>query len=68
MQLIQTPEFEAQVKQLRKTYRQIDKDLALLSVLERGVRPQDTRLQNMGGMEIYKHGCPTPSRDRTRAL
>ena len=43
MQLIQTPEFEAQVKQLRKRYRQIDKDLALLSVLERGVRPQDTR-------------------------
>ena len=54
MQLVQTPEFEAQVKQLRKTYRQIDKDLALLSVLESGVRPQDMRKQNMGGMEIYK--------------
>lgn len=52
MQLIQTPEFEEQVKQLRKRYRQIDKDLALLSVLEHGVRPQDTRLQNMGGMEV----------------
>lgn len=54
MHLIQTPEFEAQVKQLRKTYRQIDKDLALQSVLESGVRPQDMRLQDMGGMEIYK--------------
>ena len=61
MQLIQTPEFEAQVKQLRKTYRHIDKDLALLSVLERGVRPQDTRLQNMGGMEIYKARLPNTS-------
>ncbi len=61
MQLIQTPEFEAQVKQLRKTYHQIDKDLVLLSVLERGVRPQDTRLRNMGGMEIYKARLPNTS-------
>ena len=61
MQLIQTPEFEVQVKQLRKTYRQIDKDLALLSVLERGVRPQDVRLQNMGGMEVYKARLPNTS-------
>ncbi len=61
MQLIQTSEFEAQVKQLRKRYRQIDKDLALLSVLEHGVRPQDTRLQNMGGMEIYKARLPNTS-------
>ncbi len=61
MQLIQTPEFEAQVKQLRKTYRQIDRDLALLSVLEEGVRPQDTRLQNMGGMEVYKARLPNTS-------
>lgn len=61
MQLIQTPEFEAQVKQLRKRYRQIDKDLALLSVLEQGIRPQDIRLQNMGGMEIYKARLPNTS-------
>ncbi len=61
MQLVQTPEFEAQVKQLRKSYRQIDKDLALLSVLEHGVRPQDMRLQNMGGMEIYKARLPNTS-------
>ncbi len=61
MQLIQTPEFEAQVKQLRKTYRQIDIDLALLSVLEEGVRPQDNRLQNMGGMEVYKARLPNTS-------
>lgn len=61
MQLVQTPECEAQVKQLRKTYRQIDKDLAQLSVLERGVRPQDMRLQNMGGMEIYKARLPNTS-------
>lgn len=61
MQLIQTPEFEAQVKQLRKRYRQIDQDLALLSVLELGVRPQDNRLQNMGGMEIYKARLPNTS-------
>lgn len=61
MQLIQTPEFEAQVKRLRKTYRQIDTDLARLSVLERGVRPQDIRLQNMGGMEIYKARLPNTS-------
>jgi len=61
MQLIQTPEFEAQVKQLRKTYRQIDKDLALLSVLERGARPHDRRLKNVGGMEIYKARLPNTS-------
>lgn len=61
MQLVQTPEFEAQVKQLRKTYRQIDKDLALLSALEQGIRPQDNRLQNMGGMEVYKARLPNTS-------
>ena len=61
MQLIQTPEFEAQVKQLRKTYRKIDIDLAPLSVLEEGVRPQDNRLQNMGGMEVYKARLPNTS-------
>ena len=61
MQLIQTPEFEAQVKQLRKTYRQIDIDLAPLSVLEEGARPQDNRLQNMGGMEVYKARLPNTS-------
>ena len=61
MQLIQTSEFEAQVKQLRKTYRQIDRDLALLGDLERGVRPQDNRLQNMGGMEVYKARLPNSS-------
>ena len=60
-QLIQTPEFEGQVKQLRKTYRQIDKDLALLSALEQGVRPQDNRLQNMGGIEVYKARLPNTS-------
>ncbi|MYD11498.1 MAG: hypothetical protein F4X02_15825 [Chloroflexi bacterium] len=61
MQVVQTPEFEAQVKRLRKIYRQIDKDLALLSGLESGVRPQDMRLQNMGGMEIYKARLPNTS-------
>ncbi len=61
MQLIQTSEFEAQVKQLRKTFRQIDRDLALLGELERGVRPQDNRLQNMGGMEVYKARLPNSS-------
>ena len=61
MQLIQTSEFEAQVKQLRKSYRQIDRDVARLSELERGVRPQDVRLQNMGGMEVYKARLPNTS-------
>ena len=61
MRIIQTPEFEAQVKQLRRTYRQIDKDIALMSVLEQGPRPQDRRLQNMGGMQVYKARLPNSS-------
>ncbi len=61
MRLVTTRDFLAQLKKLRKTYRQIDKDLALLRVLERGVRPQDNRLQNMGGMEVYKARLPNSS-------
>ena len=30
-------------------------------MLERGVRPQDNRLQNMGGMEVYKARLPNTS-------
>ncbi len=61
MRLVTTRDFLAQLKKLRKTYRQIDKDLALLRVLERGVRPQDNRLQNMGGTEVYKARLPNSS-------
>ena len=61
MRIVTTRDFLAQLKQLRKTYRQIDKDLALLSVLEKGVRPQDARLRNMGGMEVYKARLPNTS-------
>ena len=61
MRIIHTPEFEAQVKQLQKTYRQIDNDIALMSVLVQGPRPQDRRLQNMGGMEVYKARLPNTS-------
>ena len=61
MRLVTTRDFLAQLKKLRKTYRQIDKDLALLSVLEHGPRPQDVSLQNMGGMEVYKARLPNTS-------
>lgn len=61
MRIIHTPDFEALVKQLRRPYRQIDKDLALLEDLQHGPRPQDRRLQNMGGMQIYKARLPNTS-------
>lgn len=61
MRIIHTPDFEALVKQLRKSYRQIDRDLALLADLRHGPRAQDRRLQNMGGMEIYKARLPNTS-------
>ena len=61
MRIIHTPDFEVLVKQLRKTHRQIDKDLALLAELRHGPRPQDRRLQNMGGLQIYKARLPNTS-------
>ena len=61
MRIIHTPDFEVLVKRLRKTYRQIDKDLALLVDLRQGPRPQDARLQNMGGMDVYKARLPNTS-------
>jgi len=61
MRIIHTPDFAVLVKQLRKTYRQIDKDLALLAELQHGPRPQDSRLQNMSGMEVYKARLPNTS-------
>ena len=61
MRIVTTRDFLAQLKQLRKTYRQIDKDLALLNALEAGVRPQDRRLRNMGGMVVYKARLPNTS-------
>ncbi len=55
MQVQTAPEFEALAKRLEKTYRLVHQDVErLIADLERGVRPQDNRLQNMGGMEVYK--------------
>lgn len=62
MQVETAPEFEALAKRLEKTYRLVREDVEkLIAELERGVRPQDTRLQNMGGMEIYKARLPNSS-------
>ena len=62
MQVETAPEFEALAKRLEKTYRFVRQDVAkLIAELERGVRPQDYRLQNMGGMEIYKARLPNTS-------
>ena len=48
-------EFEGMVQRLRKRFRLIRSDVGkLISDLERGVRPQDERLQNMGGMRVFK--------------
>ena len=56
------PEFEALAKRLEKTYRLVHQDVEkLIADLEFGVRPQDTRLQNMGGMQVYKARLPNSS-------
>ena len=48
-------EFEGMVKRLRKRYRSIRLDVDnLISQLGHGVRPQDERLRNMGGMRVFK--------------
>lgn len=48
-------EFEGMLLRLRKRYRLIRRDVdSLVSDLENGVRPQDERLQNMGGMAVFK--------------
>ncbi len=62
MQVQTAPEFEALAKRLEKTYRLVHQDVErLIADLERGVRPQDNRLQNMGGMEVYKARLPNSS-------
>lgn len=62
MQVETAPEFEALAKRLGKTYRLVHQDVEkLIADLECGVRPQDTRLRNMGGMEIYKTRLPNTS-------
>ena len=62
MNIVSTSEFEALTRKIRRTYRHVDQDIAVFSaVLKDGVRPQDTRLQNMGGMEIYKARLPNTS-------
>ena len=62
MHVVTTPEFEALAKRLGKSYRLVRQDVdKLIADLERGVRPQDMRLQNMGGMEIYKARLPNSS-------
>lgn len=61
--LVQTaPEFEALAKKLERSYRSIYHDVdKLISELEQGPRPQDRRLQNMGGMQVYKARLPNTS-------
>ena len=62
MQVETAPEFEALAKRLEKTYRLVRQDVEkLIADLERGVRPQDTRLRNMEGMQIYKARLPNTS-------
>lgn len=62
MQVETTPEFEALAKRLGKIYRLVHQDVDnLIADLEDGIRPQDIRLQNMGGMEIYKARLPNTS-------
>ncbi len=62
MQVQTAPEFEVLAKRLEKTYRLVHQDVErLIADLERGVRPQDNRLQNMGGMEVYKARLPNSS-------
>ncbi len=48
-------DFDRQARQLRRRYRLLDLDIdSLTSELRSGVRPQDERLQNMGGMAVFK--------------
>ena len=48
-------DFDRQARQLRRRYRLLDLDIdRLTSELRSGVRPQDERLQNMGGMAVFK--------------
>ncbi len=62
MRVVSTSEFEALTRKIRKTYRLVDQDIALLSAkLKDGVRPKDYQLQNMGGMEVYKARLPNTS-------
>lgn len=61
--LVQTaPEFEALAKKLERRYRLVYNDVdKLIADLESGPRPQDRRLQNMSGMQIYKARLPNTS-------
>ena len=61
--LVQTaPEFETLAKKLERSFRNVYNDVdKLISDLESGPRPQDRRLQNMGGMEVYKARLPNTS-------
>lgn len=62
MQVETAPEFEILAKRLGKTYRLVHQDVdKLIADLEHGARPQDRKLQNMGGMEIYKARLPNTS-------
>ena len=55
MRVVTTDDFDRMADRLRKRYRLIDHDLDHLGYeLRHGVRPQDERLQNMGGMAVYK--------------
>ena len=62
MQVKTVAEFESLAKRLEKTFRLVRQDVEkLITDLEQGVRPQDARLRNMGGMEVYKARLPNTS-------
>ena len=55
MRVVTGSEFERMVNRLRRRFRLIDSDIRLLAAeLEVGRRPKDERLQNMGGMRVFK--------------
>ena len=55
MRVFTTDDFDRLVDRLRRRFRLIDQDLDRLGFeLRNGVRPQDERLQNMGGMRVFK--------------
>ena len=55
MRVVTADRFDRQARRLRRRYRLVDLDIdRLIAELGHGVRPQDERLQNMGGMRVFK--------------
>lgn len=69
MRIIATPDFDKQFERLFKIYRRADLDLdSLVEALAAGPRPQDNRLFDESGAQMYKARLKnTSARSGTRS-